>query len=144
MLSSDYKEILTVKGIHPSVQRTAIYQFLSEHPIHPTAEKIYTSLSPDYPSLSRTTVYNTLKLFTAHNLVQVIRTDDDELRYDANIEPHLHFKCTCCGKLFDFFDDVKIEDYSIHCSGLLPKGFQLGIIQTTMWGLCPYCTEKQS
>ena len=51
-------------NIKPSMQRIAIMEYLMEHPIHPSADDIYTALSPSMPTLSKTTVYNTLKLFS--------------------------------------------------------------------------------
>ena len=57
-------ERLLDHNIKPSMQRIAIMQYLMEHPIHPSADDIYTALSPSMPTLSKTTVYNTLKLFS--------------------------------------------------------------------------------
>ena len=50
-------------GIHPSVQRIAIMDYLIKHRTHPTVDEVYTALSDEIPTLSKTTVYNTLKLF---------------------------------------------------------------------------------
>ena len=61
---------LEEKNIRPSVQRMAIYNFLAENPVHPTVDTIYTALSPQMPTLSRTTVYNTLRQFSECGLVQ--------------------------------------------------------------------------
>ena len=46
------------------MQRIAIMEYLMDNPIHPSADDIYTALSPSMPTLSKTTVYNTLKLFS--------------------------------------------------------------------------------
>ena len=54
-------ERLLDHNIKPSVQRIAIMQYLMEYPVHPSADDIYTALSPSMPTLSKTTVYNTLK-----------------------------------------------------------------------------------
>ena len=43
------------------MQRIAIMEYLMEHRTHPSADEIYTALSPSMPTLSKTTVYNTLK-----------------------------------------------------------------------------------
>ena len=51
-------------NIKPSVQRIAIMNYLIEHRTHPTVDEIYTALSPSIPTLSKTTVYNTLKLLS--------------------------------------------------------------------------------
>ena len=49
--------------IKPSMQRIAIMDYLFEHKVHPTVDKIFNDLYPQIPTLSKTTVYNTLKLF---------------------------------------------------------------------------------
>ena len=57
-------ERLQEHHIKPSVQRIAIMKYLMEHHTHPTVDEIYTALSPTIPTLSKTTVYNTLKILT--------------------------------------------------------------------------------
>ena len=37
-------------NIKPSMQRIAIMEYLMEHPIHPSADDIYTALSPSMPT----------------------------------------------------------------------------------------------
>ena len=58
-----HSEILENKGIRPSVQRVRIFKFLMQSKQHPTVEMIFNALLPEMPSLSRTTVYNTVELF---------------------------------------------------------------------------------
>lgn len=137
---TQYAYIINSKGIRPSVQRIAIYKYVCEHKIHPTVDLIYSALSPNFPTLSRTTVYNTLHLFSENNLVQTIKIEDDELRYDGNMTPHLHFKCTKCGKIFDVFDTTSLPQFNMKCTELMPKGFSIERIQTCIWGLCSDCS----
>ena len=54
---------LSAHNIKPSLQRLAIYSYLLEKKNHPTVDMIYSDLHPSMPTLSKTTVYNTLKLF---------------------------------------------------------------------------------
>lgn len=89
-------------GIKPSIQRLRIYEFLSKSMDHPTVETIFKSLSSEMPTLSKTTVYNTLKLFQEHGIIMVVNIEDNEARYDANTSFHGHFKCTKCGRVYDF------------------------------------------
>lgn len=143
MLSdSQYADAIILKKIRPSVQRIAIYKYIYEHKNHPTVDTIYTALNPSYPTLSRTTVYNTLHLFAENNLVQAIKIEDDELRYDANMAPHLHFKCLKCGKIYDIFDSRNLPQFNMKCIELMPKGFSVEHIQTCIWGLCSECSEE--
>lgn len=130
-------------GLRPSVQRTAIYEYLYEHPVHPTVDMIYTALSPEYPTLSKTTVYNTLKAFADHGLVQSIQIEEDKVRYDANIRPHLHFKCIRCGSVYDVFapeNSRGIQNAHSKCCTFLPEGFITQKIQTNIWGICASCS----
>lgn len=59
---SDLKTMLADAGIKPSHQRLAVVRFLADNLIHPTVDDIYTGLLPEYPTMSRTTVYNTVRL----------------------------------------------------------------------------------
>ena len=56
-------EYLKENGIKPSYQRMKIYEFLLQNRIHPTVDTIYRALNKEIPTLSKTTVYNTLNLF---------------------------------------------------------------------------------
>ncbi len=100
---ADIAETLRTHGIRPSVQRIGIYRYLTENKNHPTADMLYTALQPSMPTLSKTTVYNTLRLFEHHGLVQTVPIENDEVRYDADTEFHVHFKCTRCGGICDIF-----------------------------------------
>ena len=57
----DISSLLSGRGIRPSAQRIAVLKALLDFRVHPTAEQIFEVLSPTMPTLSLTTVYNTLK-----------------------------------------------------------------------------------
>ncbi len=130
----NYAEVLQNADIRPSVQRIAVYSYLCEHPVHPDVETVYAALYPSYPTLSKTTVYNTLKLFEDKKIIQSIKIDDDKLRFDAEMGNHYHFKCMKCGNIFDIFEDSEIP-----IKPELPAGFKLQKIQTNLWGVCKNC-----
>lgn len=65
-------ERLQGHNIKPSVQRIAIMKYLMEHRTHPTVDEIYTALSPTIPTLSKTTVYNTLKILSEQGAAQTL------------------------------------------------------------------------
>jgi Fe2+ or Zn2+ uptake regulation protein len=115
-------------GIKPSIQRLKIFDFIIKSMDHPTVDNIFNALSPEIPTLSKTTVYNTLKLFQTHGIVMVINIEDNETRYDADLSFHGHFKCKSCGKVYDFPispNDLQFEaliDYSISESHYYLKG----------------------
>ena len=94
-------ELLSSHDIKPSAQRMAIMDWLSQHPVHPTVDDIWQALSPDMPTLSKTTVYNTLRLFVSHGAAQMLTIDEHNACYDADITPHSHFLCRICCKVYD-------------------------------------------
>lgn len=124
-------ETLRSKGISPSVQRIAIYDYLMEHSTHPTVDEIYKDLSPIIPTLSKTTIYNTLTLFQEHGLIDSFTIDDNNTHYDGDMRPHAHFKCTKCGKIYDI-TLPKIE---------APKldGFEINEMKVFYYGICESC-----
>lgn len=91
--------------IRPSVQRIAIMDYLLTHPIHPTIDDVYQELYKTIPTLSRTTVYNTLRMMSEKNAAQMITIDEHRVCYDGNTTPHVHFFCKKCGKVIDLFDE---------------------------------------
>ncbi len=133
MCEKDTANFLRSLGVKPSAQRIAIYSYLEEKRNHPTVDTIYQSLVEAHPTLSRTTVYNTLKMFMAHNAVQPILIEDGEMRFDADTSVHGHFKCRSCGEVSDIFFGENLP--------APPKGFQADETHLYFRGLCdnPKC-----
>ena len=122
-------EYLMQHGVKPSVQRLAVMEYLLDHRTHPSAEEIHTALVSKIPTLSKTTVYNTLNLLTEQGVIQMITIDEKNARFDARETPHLHFRCSCCGEIFDFdlpplqmeaLKDYDISDIQVYCKGVCP------------------------
>jgi len=102
------RKTLKEKGISPSIQRLKVYEYLFSHRNHPSVDMIYDSIKDEIPTLSKTTVYNILKLFMKNDLVKSITIEGNELRFDAYTKPHAHFKCIKCGDIYDFEIDEEI------------------------------------
>ena len=127
-------------GLTPSPQRVAIYDFLKKNAVHPTVDTIYQAVLKDLPGISRTTVYNTVKRLSSVGAIQEVLIEDGELRYDADISTHGHFKCTVCGEVFDLFPPpgtMMIE--KIHG---LPEGFEIKQIHLCCRGICQKCQKQ--
>ena len=133
---SQVKNRLLEFGVKPSLQRIAIMEYLMEHFTHPTADVIFNDLYPSIPTLSKTTVYNTLKLFEEQGAIRTINIDDKNQRYDADISNHAHFKCKICGCVNDF----PIKNVSIFES-IASADFILTECQVYYKGYCRQCNE---
>jgi len=102
----NFTNYLTTNNIKPSIQRLKVYEYLYNNKTHPTVDNIYINLVEEIPTLSKTTVYNTLKLFVDNGIVKAITIEDNEVRYDAFMENHAHFKCDVCGIIYDVEVDL--------------------------------------
>lgn len=131
-------EYLSQHGIKPSLQRIKIYEYLYSNHNHPTVDMIYNDLAPKIPTLSRTTVYNTLKLFVSQGVAFVVNIEDNEVRYDADTSIHGHFKCKGCGQVFDFMVDAD----KMHFAGL--DQFQITEHHVYLKGLCKVCKTRSN
>lgn len=129
-------DFLKNNGIKPSYQRIKIYEFLMTNKDHPTVESIYNALNGQIPTLSKTTVYNTLKIFIDKGIAMAITIDDNEVRYDAYMDLHGHFKCERCQQVYDF---------KVNFEGSLSdelNDFEVLEQQMFIYGICKHCKEK--
>ncbi|MDD4239058.1 MAG: Fur family transcriptional regulator [Desulfotomaculaceae bacterium] len=134
-MKSTFEELsneLKKKKIRLSHQRLKVLEYLTLHLCHPTVEQIYVDLQKEVPTLSKTTIYNTLSSLIESGLVRVITIEDHETRYDIRTENHGHFKCESCGEIYDFNVDIdslqsvdlnnfKINDKNVYFKGICPR-----------------------
>ncbi len=130
------KELLEENGIRPSVARVRIYEYIQKNKNHPTVDTIYAALLPTLSTLSRTTVYNTLRLLVEKKVVQSIFIDEEQVRYDADISAHGHFKCLDCGTVYDF-----VMDQNANCTHNLEEGFKVAHSHLYSYGCCSHCPK---
>ena len=126
MASLSVTKLLLDHEIRPSVIRIMIYEFLKGTKSHPTVDDIYNEIHPLAPTLSRTTVYNTVKLFSDKGLLKVLPIEGTQIRYDADTNFHGHFLCNNCKKVYDFeinksnesgLDGFSVEQREVFYSG---------------------------
>ncbi|WGK68638.1 transcriptional repressor [Candidatus Haliotispira prima] len=162
---------LRSRGVHPSYQRVRILEFVrncraedffepgdanapgafapssanERKDYHPTAEQIHACLVKDIPTLSKTTVYNTLRLFEENGLISSVMIDQHgshgALRYDRYIEAHAHLLCRSCGELLDWPLASELET---RLAGLCQTDPELHSWQLVLRGACRACQPKCS
>lgn len=127
-------EILKSSKIRPSVIRIMIFDFLYANRTHPTVDDIYSMLSKDIPTLSKTTVYNTVKLFVKCGIIKSVTIEGFQTRYDADTAMHGHFLCKNCGNVYDF-DINGVSDNQL-------DGFSIDTKEVYYSGICRNCNNK--
>ena len=138
MQTREIAELLKARGVRPTPQRLGVYRFLYENPVHATAEQIYEQLLPQYPSFSKTTIYNSIKTLVECGLVRPVVIDEGFTRYDADVADHGHFKCRKCGRVYDFPLAWGVgQPESL-------KQFQISSRDAYFYGLCPACVDNKT
>lgn len=133
------REHLLQFGIRPSIQRVSVMHYLLTHRNHPTADDIYLALVDDIPTLSRTTIYNTLHLLYEHGAGLAICIDGINAHFDAFTHPHAHFMCTKCGKVYDVeLDDTTFMDKNPDCAAYTTD------VQLYYKGVCTDCNTTKT
>lgn len=132
------KNTLKEKGLKPTYQRLKILKYLDKHEnSHPTVEMIYKALARKIPTMSMTTVYNTLSAFLEKGLVAEVTITGTEVRYDFVTTPHHHFFCKKCGNIIDINIKCPIADKK------QTHGHKVEEVHGYFKGLCKDCLKSE-
>jgi len=133
----NYVEILKANDLKVTPQRLEILKYLATHRDHPTVDEIYSALKKSNPSLSKTTVYNTLQHLGEHGLVHTLTISGSESRFDSVINPHHHFLCKQCGEIIDI--EVECQVARMVEAG----GHRIDEVHGYFKGVCKNCLGKK-
>ncbi|WP_163329397.1 Fur family transcriptional regulator [Desulfurobacterium thermolithotrophum] len=132
-----FKRITRERGLKVTPQRVAVYKEILSRKDHPSAEEIYEALKDKVEGISLTTVYRTLSNLEEVGLVVRIPTLKDKVHYDARVEPHSHFICLKCGRIYDV--EVSPE---VSFENLKREGFEVSNCAFICYGICKNCKVK--
>ena len=127
---------LRSEGFKLTPQRLSVIRYLIGNTSHPTAAVIYGDLKKKYPSLSFSTVYNTLNMLEKIGEVQSLHLFDDFLNYDPGTDSHHHFVCRSCNSIIDIFQR-DAENVSLPDGDIL--GNRIESAQVVFKGRCGSC-----
>jgi Fur family peroxide stress response transcriptional regulator len=136
--TEDIIETLKAKRLRVTPQRFAVYANLLDRTDHPTAEQLLTDLNQHGPVSSQATIYNSLQALQGVGLVREVLLGEGVCRYDANVAPHHHFRCRCCGAI----EDIPWEQFeSIDITQVRP-GLEVEGYEVTVSGVCQDCASR--
>jgi Fur family transcriptional regulator, iron response regulator len=92
---------LRAQGIQPTPQRLAVADYVLATTAHPSAEEVWRRVRRNCPTVSRATVYNTLKLFAEKGLIRTLCMREGALLFDGRVEPHHHVVDEASGQVYD-------------------------------------------
>jgi Fur family transcriptional regulator, peroxide stress response regulator len=121
-----------------SRQRDRILELLQSTESHPTASWLYGKLRREFPDLSLGTVYRNIAVLIQQGLVSRIPFGSTFDRFEANMEPHYHFRCENCESISDL--DIPVDpriDGKLAGGGFRVRGHEI-----EFFGMCPKCAGK--
>ena len=136
--ANDIVKTLKTRGLRVTPQRFGVYANLLAREDHPTVDQILRDLNQEAPTSSQATVYSALQALREVGLVREVLLEEGVCRYDANIAPHHHFRCSCCGAIEDInwntFPDLDLSQ--------LRQGLKVERYEVTVEGLCDACSTN--
>jgi Fe2+ or Zn2+ uptake regulation protein len=93
-------ETLRARGKRLTEPRRLILDVVRATDTHPSASFVYGRVRRKLPHVSLATVYRNLQMLAAEGFL-LARPHPSGMRFDGNVEPHDHFTCLACGRIFD-------------------------------------------
>ena len=132
---------LRERGMRVTPQRIVIHRALCARDQHMTAEQVLARVSDVLPGTSLPTVYSTLELLEALELVRRVGTGNGAVVFDSRVEPHAHTVCRRCGAMDDL-EGTKAPADALTRAGA--TGFVPDHAQLVVWGVCATCAAAPS
>jgi Fur family peroxide stress response transcriptional regulator len=120
-------------------QRRAILTVLRQTKSHPTADWVYEQVREEIPNISLGTVYRNLKLLGELGEITELSFGSFQSRFDGNPEPHYHFRCLDCNRVFDVDLPVAKE---VEQQVRDQHGWDVSGHRTEFYGRCRECSQR--
>ena len=128
------------RGRRLTPQRAAIIRAFLSRADHPSAERLYQELHPQYPMVALSTVYDALRLLVELGVAVEVSAACTQARFDTNVGDHGHLVCSCCGDITDF--PLTPDSFGGDVSGTIrDAGFEPARHMHQVFGICARCRE---
>ena len=129
--------LLRDRGLRVTPQRRSILNAFRGTPEeHLSAEEVLSRAGAAVPEIGRGTVYAALAELTELGLLASVG-QAEPIRYETNVEPHDHFSCRLCLRMFDI--DLGSEELLARS----PEGYAAERISVRVEGVCAACGDYQ-
>lgn len=120
-------------------QRSLILSELRKLTSHPTADEMYNIVRKKMPRISLGTVYRNLDLLAGDQEILKLEHAGFQKRFDGNIMPHQHVRCTHCGKVADVMPPVSVPEMP---DAMAVPGFEVTSASLEFYGTCADCAKN--
>jgi Fur family transcriptional regulator, ferric uptake regulator len=123
-------------------QRRLLLEIIRREGEHLDAEELYRLARQQYPRLSRSTVYRTMRLLRDLGLVDEVHLGEDHHHYEIKAPAHHHHLiCLGCGQVLEF-SSPRAEYLAAVVAG--EHGFEIREIRIDLTGYCANCRKARS
>ncbi|MBN1140027.1 MAG: transcriptional repressor [Anaerolineae bacterium] len=136
-----FLEKLRARGLRLTPQREMILSAMHEIKGLATVEEVYARVQAVTSAVDVSTVYRTLDLLQAFDIVACIDCGDGQHRYEllGVHGPHIHLICQSCGKVVG----VDLQEAQPLAEQFRARyGFAADLDHLTISGLCQACAER--
>lgn len=140
LTSQELTNMLRKHGYKVTPQRLAVYEALADETWHPNAEMLYKKLQPKFPAMSFATVYKSIEILHAINVIRILNIGEDSYRYDAKVQEHYHLCCLKCGRIDDIVIDEKLKE-QLTALAESESGYDISSRKFFFYGVCPHCRK---
>ncbi|MEG8945891.1 Fur family transcriptional regulator [Rosettibacter firmus] len=127
----EFRKFLKKENHRITPERFEVLDYALEYDGHFGADELFLKMKNNNSNVSRATVYNTLELLAACNLLSKRNFGENKTRYEAKYgkKSHDHLICTTCGKIVEFSEptiEIIVKEISAKL-GFEPSGHSFNI-----------------
>ena len=121
-------------GLRVTPQRVAVLSTLIDSDKHPDADQIARVVRDQHPNIAVGTIYHILDNLVQKGIIKKVQTEQNVVRYDAIIEPHIHLYSGEENRIEDYFDEAFFDLIEDYLQKKKIKGFKVNDIRIKFLG----------
>jgi len=130
----EVRKRLKSSGLRVTPQRIAVLSTLVESNAHPDADQIVKSVRQQYSNIAIGTIYHILDNLVQKGIIKKVQTEQNVVRYDAIVEPHIHLYSGEENRIEDYFDEELFDLIQDYLQKKEIKGFEVNDIRIKFLG----------
>jgi Fur family peroxide stress response transcriptional regulator len=130
----EIRKRLKNSGLRVTPQRVAVLSTLIESDKHPDADQIAKVVRAQHPNIAVGTIYHILDNLVQKGIINKVQTEQNVVRYDAIVEPHIHLYSGEENRIEDYFDKEFFDLIDDYLQKKKIKGFKVNDIRIKFLG----------
>ncbi len=123
-------------GTRNTRQKAAVLNLLQDNPQFCSAQQVHVQLVNSGEGIGLTTVYRILQALAGAGLVDVLRTDTEQLYRHCSPTHHHHLVCRSCSRTVEI-EDRAVEQWAAQAAA--EHGFREVTHTVEVFGICAEC-----